>query len=103
LKRSTITSRKANVHSLKECIDELLDMYRIRGKFNQTQVIASWEKLMGTPVSRRTTDIFFRDNTLFVRLSSAALKHELSMSKSKIITLLNEDAGAKIVEEVVFL
>lgn len=103
MKRTSITSRKAEVHSLKECIDELLDIYRIRGKFNQSQIIASWEKLMGAPVSKRTTDIFFRDKTLYVKLSSAALKHELSLSKSKIIQLLNEEAGDSVVEEVVFL
>lgn len=103
MKKPSFSSRKAEVHSLKECIDELLDMYRIRGRFNQTQIISSWEKLMGASVSKRTTNIFFRDKTLFIKLSSASLKHELSMSKTKIIQLLNEEAGDKVVEEVVFL
>jgi len=103
VKKPSFSSRKAEVHSLKECIDELLDMYRIRGRFNQTQIISSWEKLMGASVSKRTTNIFFRDKTLFIKLSSASLKHELSMSKTKIIQLLNEEAGDKVVEEVVFL
>lgn len=103
MKKPFYTSRKAEVSSLKECIDELLNSYKLRGKLDQTHVISSWEKVMGSPIARRTVSLYFQEKKLFVKLNSAPLKHELSMSKSKIIKMLNEDVGAALVEDIVFL
>jgi len=103
LKKPIHTSRKAEVSSLKECIEELLSSYKLKGKLNQTHVVTSWEKIMGSPIAKRTVNVFFQDKKLFVKLNSAPLKHELSMSKSKIIKMLNEDVGENLIEDVVFL
>lgn len=103
LKKPYYSPRKSEVSSLKECIDELLNSYKLKGKLNQTHILASWEKIMGNPIAKRTVQLFFQDNKLFVKLNSAPLKQELSMSKSKIIKLLNEDVGEKLIEDVVFL
>ena len=103
MKKPFSSSRKAEVSSLKECIEELLSAYKLRGKLNQTHVLDSWAKIMGSTIAKRTEQIYFQDKKLFVKLNSAPLKHELSMSKNKIITLLNEDAGNRLIEEIVFL
>lgn len=58
---------------------------------------------MGSPIAKRTSKIYFQENKLFVKLNSAPLKHELTMSKSKIIKMLNEDAGSNVIEEIIFL
>jgi hypothetical protein len=58
---------------------------------------------MGNTVSKRTTNLFFREKKLIVELNSAPLKQELTLSKSKIIELFAKEVGPGIVEEVVFL
>jgi predicted nucleic acid-binding Zn ribbon protein len=103
MKKDSTGKRKAEVSSLKDCISELLDTYRLRGKFSQTQIITSWEKLMGQTIAKRTTDIFFRDGKLFVKLSSGPLKQELQLSKSKIIKMLNAEVGMDLIDDVIFL
>jgi predicted nucleic acid-binding Zn ribbon protein len=103
LKKPTHTSRKAEVSPLKDAINELLDAYKLKGKLNQNNIIGSWEKLMGAPIAKRTTKIYFQEKKLFVKLNSAPLKQELNLSKSKIIKMLNEDSGEIIVEEIIFL
>jgi predicted nucleic acid-binding Zn ribbon protein len=103
VKRPFYSSRKADVSSLKECIDELLNSYKLKGKLDQTHVMASWEKVMGSPIASRTVSLSFQEKKLFVKLNSAPLKQELSMSKSKIIKLLNENVGANLIDEIIFL
>lgn len=103
MKRNTPSSRKADVAPLKECLQELIEVYRLRGKLSETHIISSWEKLMGQTISKRTSDIFFQDKKLLVKITSAPLKQELQLSKSKIIRILNEEAGQAIVEDIVFL
>lgn len=95
--------RKAQAAPLKEAINDLLKVYRIDGKFNQTKVIAFWEKTMGKTIANRTGRIFLKDKTLFIEITSAPLKHELSLSKSKMIELINKEFGAGLVEDIVIL
>ncbi len=96
-------ARKADTSSLKDGIEALLDAYKLRGKFNETSIVANWEKLMGPQIAKRTSQIFVRNKKLYLKLTSAPLKHELVMAKSKLIDLMNENHEEKIIEDVVFL
>jgi hypothetical protein len=95
--------RKSNEQSLKEVIDDLLEAYKLRGKFNQKKIIQSWERVMGKTIANRTDAVFFKDEKLIVKLSSSVLREELSFSKNKIIQLLNDDIGEEVVKEVVLI
>lgn len=92
-----------NEKTLKEAIEELLTVYKLKDKLLQTRLINSWEKVMGKSVANRTGEIYISGKKLFVKISSAALREELSYSREKILTLLNESAGAKVIDEVVLL
>ena len=89
--------------TLKESINELLEVYRLRGKFKETHVITAWERMMGAPIASRTHRIYIKDRRLYVSLTSAPLKHQLNMAKTKIVEMLNRDAGEQVIDEVVFL
>ena len=93
---------KTNDKPLKEALQEMLKAFRLDEKFRQKQLISSWEKIMGPAVANRTTQLQFRDKKLFVYLNSASLREELFSEREKIKNLLNEEAGAEIVEEIVF-
>jgi predicted nucleic acid-binding Zn ribbon protein len=102
-KKQEQTFRKAETSSLKEAIDELLNAYKLRGKFNETHIVASWSRIMGPAIANRTSKIFIKNKKLYVQLNSAPLKSELSMSKSKIVEILNKDLKEELLEEVIFL
>ncbi|MBS1763759.1 MAG: DUF721 domain-containing protein [Bacteroidetes bacterium] len=93
--------RKSNEESLKDVIDQLLDTYRLRDKLNQVKLIRSWDKIMGEAISKRTERIQFRNDTLFIHLTSAPLKEELSYNREKIVTLMNEELGGDYIKDVV--
>jgi hypothetical protein len=97
------TFRKAETSSLKEAIDELLNAYKLRGKFNETHIVASWSRIMGPTIANRTSKIFIKNKKLYVQLNSAPLKSELSMSRTKIVEILNKDLKEELLEEVIFL
>ncbi len=97
------TARKADVFSLKEALNQLLDVYKIRGKYNETFLVASWGRIMGATIANRTEKIYINQQKLYVKMNSAPLKNELVMSKSKIIEILNREAGSEVVSDVIFL
>ena len=88
---------------LKQAIEDMLELYKLSSKFNETYIVEYCEQIMGRPISSRTTEIYIKDKKLFVQLDSAPLRNELLMAKSKIVTILNKEVGEEIIEEVVFI
>ena len=95
--------RKSDIHKIDSEIQELLRSFRIENKFKETELIISWEKIMGPTIAKRTSKIFIKDKKLFVKINSAPLKNELSMSKSKIMSLLFNEFGNAIIEDIIFI
>jgi predicted nucleic acid-binding Zn ribbon protein len=102
-KKEEIDRRKADIQPIGESLKALMKAYRHDGKLGEVQLVQNWEKIMGKPIAMKTQQLYFKDGKLFVRLTSAPLKHELNMSKSKVIELLNIEAGSDIVKDVIFL
>lgn len=95
--------RRTNDKSLKEAIEQMLDVYRLRRKFDETSLIASWPDMMGKAIANRTKEMFIRDRKLFIRIESSVIKNEMVMIRSQILDRMNERAGSKILDEIVFL
>jgi predicted nucleic acid-binding Zn ribbon protein len=94
---------RTNDKTLKEAMDQLLKVYRLKGKYDETFAVSSWEDVVGKAVANRTKEIFIRDKKLFIRIESSVVKNELKMMRDQIISNLNEKASAEVVQEIVFL
>jgi hypothetical protein len=99
----SITARNTKSIPLKDAFESFLDVYNLKSKFNETYLVAYWEKIMGVTIARRTDKIYIKNNTLFLRLNSAALAQELVLAKSKMISLLNQEIGQELISDVVFI
>lgn len=95
--------KKGNEHTLKEAVNQMLEAYRIKSRFQETAVIAHWEEIMGKTIANRTTGLYIKDKKLFLKLNSAVLRNELQIAKQKIVELLNERAGSEVIHDVIFL
>ncbi|MEO7215984.1 DUF721 domain-containing protein [Mucilaginibacter sp.] len=95
--------RKTNDKSLKEAIEQMLNVYKIKRKYDETHVVTAWPDLVGKSVANRTKELFIRDKKLFLRIESSVIKNELVMMRSQIIAKINDEAKTVLVEEIVFL
>jgi chromosome condensin MukBEF MukE localization factor len=95
--------RKPNDITLKEGIDKMLKVYRLKNKLDETSVIALWPEIMGNAVANRTTQIYIAQKKLFVRIESSVIKNDLLMIRTGIIQTMNERAGSEVITEIVFL
>lgn len=94
---------RSNDKTIKEAINDLLDSYRLRKKFDETSLIAAWPELMGTAIANRTKQLYINDKKLFLRVESSVIKNELLMMQTQIIKRLNEKAGHEVIVSIVFL
>lgn len=94
---------RTNDKPLKEAIEQLLNVYKLRRKFDETSLIAAWPELMGKAVANRTSQLYIRDRKLFIRVESSVLKNELVMIRSEIVKRMNERAGSKVLDDIIFV
>ena len=87
--------------NLGEALQEFIKENRLQKGMDKVDVREAWTNLMGNGVSNYTTAVELRNDTLFVSLSSSVLREELSLGKSKIITMLNEELGRDLVKKLV--
>lgn len=88
---------------MKEAIKQMLKVYRLDRKFDETSLIAAWPELIGSAIANRTTQLYIRDKKLYVKVESAVIKHELMLMRRQILGRMNEHVGKVIVEELVLL
>jgi predicted nucleic acid-binding Zn ribbon protein len=95
--------RKPNDKSIKEAMNQLLQVYKLQQKFDETALIAAWPEMMGVAIANRTKELYIRQKKLFVRVESSVIKNELMMMRSQIIEKMNEQAGGEVIVEIVLL
>lgn len=84
-----------------EALQEFIKTNKLEKGMDKVNAQEAWAKLMGNGVNNYTTGVELRNDTLFVSLSSSVLREELSLGKSKIITMLNEELGKELIQKLV--
>jgi predicted nucleic acid-binding Zn ribbon protein len=96
--------RKPNDKTMKQAIEQMMNVYKIKRRFDETGIIAAWPDIVGKPVANRTSELFISNKKMFLRIESSIVKNELLMMRSQIIEKINAEAGGdKLVEEIIFL
>ncbi|MBU2996506.1 DUF721 domain-containing protein [Cellulophaga baltica] len=92
--------RKENI-PLSEALQDFISTNKLQKGIDKVDTREAWTKLMGNGVNNYTTAIELRSDTLFISLSSSVLRQELSLGKSKIIRMLNEELGKEVIKKLV--
>ncbi len=96
-----MAKRRDNNLNMGEALQEFIQANKLEKGIDKVDAQTAWERLMGNGVNNYTTAIELRNDTLFVALSSSVLREELSLGKSKIITMLNEELGKDLIKKLV--
>lgn len=83
-------------------LKEMIEGNPLEKGIDSVRIREVWEQQMGTSILAYTEEIMLKNNTLFVTLSSAVMREELSYGKEKIINLLNESLDKEVVKKIVF-
>ncbi len=95
-------AKRYNQHrSMGEALNEFIKENRLQKGIDKVDAREAWERLMGNGVNNYTTQVELKNETLYVSLSSSVLRQELSMGKTKIIAMINEELGKELVKKIV--
>ncbi|MBA9072398.1 hypothetical protein GGR22_000524 [Flavobacterium gossypii] len=97
-----MAKRLNNDSSVGDVLKHIIEANKLQPGIDQIAVKEAWISLMGNGVNSYTKEVTLRKNTLYVELTSAVLRQELSYGKEKIIRMINEEFRRDIVKEIVF-
>ena len=95
--------RKRNTEQIGDVIHQFLRQSGIETPYNQYRLVEAWPAVMGEGIQRYTGNIFIRNQTLHVQITSPAVKQNLMMERRSLARRLNEHVGAQVIEDIRFL
>ncbi len=90
-----------NDQKIGDVLKNMVDQMKNKGRLHQTRIRSAWDKQMGKTIVTYTTSIYLRKKTVYISISSAPLRNELTYSKDKIKEILNKELGEELIEKVV--
>ena len=83
-------------------INEFLRQAGLETPLLQRRIIAAWRDVAGEFVAGKTGEIFIKNQTMWVKLNSPALRQELAMHSSRLTQLLNEKVCSQVITGLKF-
>lgn len=96
-----MAKRNSNESSISEVLQQFIQVNKLEAGMDKIDVEQAWKSLMGNGVNSYTQEVILKGTTLYVKLTSAVLREELSYGKQKIIVMLNEELRKEIVKDLV--
>ncbi|MBK7885550.1 MAG: DUF721 domain-containing protein [Chitinophagaceae bacterium] len=87
--------------SLQDAIQQFLKKSKLNAGIQAVRIEEVWEEIMGKTVAKYTDKIQIINHTLFISSTVAPLKNELLYQKDKIMEMVNEKLGEKVIKYVV--
>lgn len=86
---------------ISDVLKQFMQENKLQPGMDKIDVREAWKNLMGNGVNNYTREIMLKGTTLYVELTSAVLREELSYGKSKIVKMINEELKREVVKDVV--
>lgn len=96
-----MAKRINNESSIGDVLKEIIQVNKLQPGMDQISVKEAWVALMGNGVNSYTKNVVLKGSTLYVELTSAVLREELSYGKDKIIKMINDELRRDIITSVV--
>ena len=94
--------KRTNAKSIAEIIGDFMQHEDIEATMLEHKALSLWQEVVGPGVNRMTTERWVDNGVITVKISSAALRNDLMLSRTAIIQSLNKLVGKPVIREIVF-
>lgn len=85
-----------------DLIKRLMEENDLSDSMDEQQILYHWMDVVGASINRYTVQRYIKDHVLYVHLTSAPLRHELAMHKTRLLKALNEITGKQTITDIIF-
>lgn len=95
--------REKNDQTISEVMNQYIKAFDREGRIPKLRIIEAWQTEMGNTINNNTKNIYIKNQKLYVHILAAPLKQEILMNKSKVIKMLNDKAGERVILDLIIL
>lgn len=83
---------------LRDFFEDNTELYE---KILEIRVQRAWGEVLGNMALQYTKSLYVRDRVLYVSITSAVLRNELSLYSDRLVKSLNDYAGSKVIDKII--
>lgn len=93
--------KRTDAKSIAEIIGDFIQQEDIENTVLEHKALQLWGQVVGQGVNRMTTERYVDDGVITVKISSAALRNDLMLTRTSIINQLNRLVGKPVIKEII--
>ena len=93
---------RRDVKDIRELILRNLRMHGLETPLQQKRLVDAWPTVAGELIASYTNGVSIRNQTLWVHLTSPALRADLSMQRTELVRRLNDYVGSQVITDIRF-
>ena len=74
----------------------------LESPLNEYRLVQAWKEVVGPVITRYTSNLYIKNQILYVHLTSSVLRQELMMGRDLLVRNLNEQVGAQVIVNIIF-
>lgn len=94
--------KRNNTEQIGDIIRQFLRQEGLESPLNEYRLIESWKDVVGPAIARYTSNLYIKNQTLHVHLTSSVLRQELMMGRELLIRNLNKTVGSQVIVDISF-
>lgn len=94
--------KRNNTEQIGDVLRQFLRQQGLETPLNEYRLVDAWKDVVGPVIARYTTNLFIKNQVLYVSLSSSVIRQELMMGREMLIRNLNAQVGSQVIVNIVF-
>ena len=94
--------KRNNTEQVGDIIRQFLRQEGLESPLNEYRLIESWKDVVGPAIARYTSNLYIKNQTLHVHLTSSVLRQELMMGRELLIRNLNKTVCSQVIVDISF-
>ncbi|MGL4519679.1 MAG: DciA family protein [Phocaeicola sp.] len=94
--------RKRNSEQIGDVIRKIFRQDGLETPLNEYRLVQAWKDVVGAAIANYTTNIYIKNQILYVHLSSSVLRQELMMGRELLVRNLNQQVGSQVIINIIF-
>lgn len=82
---------QSEINSFQKVLQQFIARSPYKHKYFEHAVIQIWKDVFPPYINKRTSKIFVKKGVLYVKILSSALKHELQLTKDRLLSNIQEE------------
>ncbi len=94
--------KRNNASQIGLLIRQFMRQNGMESPLNEYRLVEAWKDVVGPAIAKYTTNLYIKNQILYVHLSSSVLRQELMMGRDLLVKNLNNQVGAQVIVNIIF-